>query len=130
PCAPGTPGHNPLRNYAFTASGDEHLPTDCDGGYRDRGNRRGRAIFRFEDVVPARYRVVIRSRHTENRNPRGALFVVEGVEERIDQRTSSDYEDDVWGERSLSGDVDVILDSSREGESDSVTSVSLVPISG
>lgn len=80
--------------------------------------------------MPARYRVVIRSRHTENRNPRGALFVVEGVEERIDQRTSSDYEDDVWGERSLSGDVDVILDSSREGESDSVTSVSLVPISG
>lgn len=130
PCAPGTPGHVALRNYAFMASGDEHDPTDCDGGYMPGGNRRGTATFRFNDVVPARYRVTIRSRHTENRNPAGALFIVEGVERRISQRTSSDYEDDVWGERRLEGNIDVVLDSTREGASDSVTAVTLEPIGG
>lgn len=130
PCAPGTPRHNPLRNYAFTASGDEHDETDCDGDYMPGGNRRGTATFRFNDVVPARYRITIRSRHTENRNPMRALFIVDGVERRIDQTTSSDYENDVWGERRLGGNVDVVLDSTREGESDCVTSVTLEPIGG
>lgn len=119
---------NPLRNYAFTAAGDEHIETDCTGEFRPGGSRRGTAVFRFEDVVPARYRVVIRSRHTENRNPAGALFTVNGEERRILQTTSSDYEDDVWGERMLGGVVEVILDSTREANSDSVTEVSLLPI--
>jgi len=130
PCPPGAPGHEPLRNYAFTASGDEHEETDCDGAYRAGGSRRGTATFTFLDVVPASYRVTIRSRHTENRNPSGALFVVNGEEMRIDERTSSDYEDDVFGVRTLEGTVEVVLDSSREGNSDSVTSVTLTPVGG
>jgi len=130
PCPPGAPGHNALRNYAFTARGDEHDPTDCDGGYEPGGSRRGTAVFRFESVVAARYRVVIRSRHTENRNPAGALFVVNGEGRRIDQRTSSDYEEDVWGERDLSGTVEVVLDSTMEDASDCVTEVRLEPIGG
>ncbi len=130
PCPPGHPRYNGSRNYAFTARGTEHDPTDCDGGFVPGGNRLGTATFRFEDVIAARYRVVIRSRHTENRNPAGALFIVDGVERRIDQTTSSDYEDDVWGERTLDGTVDVVLDSSREGNSDSVTEVRLEPIAG
>ncbi len=130
PCPPGHPSHNALRNYAFTASGDEHDPTDCDGGYMPGGSRRGTAVFHFDAVVRARYRVVIRSRHTENRNPAHALFVVDGEERRIDQTTSDAYEDDVWGERMLEGTVDVVLDSTREGNSDAVTSVTLEPIAG
>lgn len=130
PCAPGEPGHNALRNYAFTARGDEHDPTDCDGGYEPGGNRRGTAVFTFEAVVAARYRIVIRSRHTENRNSSGALFVVNGEGRRIDQTTSSDYEDDVWGERELSGTVEVVLDSTMEDASDCVTEVRLEPIGG
>lgn len=130
PCAPGTPGHDALRNYAFTARGDEHDPTDCDGGYEPGGNRRGTVTFRFESVVRARYRIVIRSRHTENRNSAGALFLVNGEGRRIDQTTSSDYEDDVWGERDLAGTVEVVLDSTMEDASDCVTEVRLEPISG
>ncbi len=130
PCAPGTAGHNPLRNYAFTARGDEHDPTDCDGGYEPGGTRRGTAVFTFDAVVAARYRIVIRSRHTANRNSVGALFVVNGEGRRIDQRTSSDYEEDVWGERDLSGTVEVVLDSTMEDASDAVTEVRLEPISG
>jgi len=130
PCPPGHPRHQPLRNYAFTASGDEHEATDCDGAYVPGGDRRGTATFRFEGVVRGRYRITIRSRHTENRNPGGALFVVAGEERRIDQTTSSDYEDDVFGERTLEGTVDVVLDSSREGNSDAVTSVTLTPVPG
>lgn len=130
PCPPGAPGHNTLRNYAFTATAGEHDPTDCDGGYEPGGNRRGTATFRFNDVAAARYRITIRSRHTENRNAAGALFIVDGVERRISQRSEeSNYEDDVWGERRLEGTVDVILDSSREGASDCVTSVTIEPIS-
>ena len=115
-------------DYAFTASGDEHTATDCDGGYVPGGSRRGTATFRFTDVIESNYEVIIRSRHTENRNPAGALFIVDGVERRISQRSSRDHTDDVWGDAHLGGDVDVVLDSSHEGESDSVISVRLVPL--
>lgn len=43
--------NNPARRYAFTARGNEHIDTDCDGLYREGGNREGDAIFLFENVV-------------------------------------------------------------------------------
>ena len=115
-------------DYAFTASGDEHTATDCDGGYTPGGNRRGTATFRFPAVVGANYEIIVRSRHTENRSPEGALFVVEGVERRICQRSDRDRTDDVWGQMFLEGDVEVVLDSTREGNSDSVISVRIAPM--
>ncbi|MCB9549187.1 MAG: hypothetical protein H6706_25570, partial [Myxococcales bacterium] len=115
-------------DYAFTARGDEHIPDDCDGRYAPDDSRRGTAIFSFPGVVPATYEVVIRSRHTANRNPRGALFIVDGEERRISQVSDRDRTDDVWGQKHLAGDVEVILDSSREGESDSIIAVTLRPV--
>lgn len=115
-------------DYAFTARGDEHLGDDCDRAYAPDGSRRGTAVFRFPAVVEATYEIVIRSRHTANRNPSGALFIVNGEERRISQRSDRDRTDDVWGRRRLSGDVNVVLDSSREGESDSVIHVRLRPV--
>jgi len=115
-------------DYAFTAAGDEHLETDCDGGYRPGGSRRGTATFRFAGVARAEYEVWIRSRHTENRNPAGALFIVDGVGRRISQRSDRNHTNDLWGTAVLEGDVDVVLDSSQESQSDSVISVRLVPI--
>jgi len=115
-------------DYAFTGAGDEHTATDCDGGYVPGGNRRGTATFHFPAVVRADYEVIIRSRHTENRNPSGALFIVDGVERRISQRSDRNHTDDLWGTARLEGDIEVVLDSSRESQSDSVISVRLVPV--
>ena len=120
--------NNRARAYAFTATGDEHVPTDCEGIYRAGGNRRGDAIFRFDNVVEATYDIVIGSRHTENRPQGGALFLVNGESRRIGQRSDRDFTEDTWGQRRLSGQVDVILRS--EGNSDSVTHVRLVPRGG
>ncbi len=116
--------------YAFTAYGDEHIGSDCDGLYAPDGTRRGTATFSFPDVVPATYEIQIHSRHTVNRNPLGALFVVNGEGIRIDQRDDADFTTDIWGVRELSGDVTVVLDSSQEGESDSVVWVRLQPVGG
>lgn len=115
-------------DYAFTARGDEHLGDDCDRAYDPDGSRRGTAIFDFPGLVPATYEVVIRSRHTANRNPRGALFIVAGEERRISQVSDRDRTDDIWGQKQMGGDINVTLDSSREGESDSVISVTLRPV--
>jgi hypothetical protein len=115
-------------DYAFTARGDEHLGDDCDRAYRPDGSRRGTAIFDFPGLVPATYEVVIRSRHTANRNPRGALFIVDGEERRVSQVSDRDRTDDVWGQKRMGGDITVTLDSSREGESDSIISVTLRPV--
>jgi hypothetical protein len=115
-------------DYAYTGRGDEHLEEDCDGLYRPDGSRRGTAIFRFPAVVEAEYEVRIRSRHTPNRNPRGALFVVNGVEGRVAQNDDRDRVEDVWGRVRLGGDVTVVLDSSRDDGSDSVIEVRLVPV--
>jgi hypothetical protein len=115
-------------DYAFTARGEEHVEPDCDGLFRAGGPRHGTAIFDFPDLVEATYEVVIRSRHTENRNPRGALFIVDGEERRINQRTDRDRTNDVWGRKRMSGNVQVILDSTREDESDSIISVTLRPV--
>jgi hypothetical protein len=116
--------------YAFTAYGAEHLTSDCDGLYDPDGTRRGTATFVFDDVVAATYEVQIRSRHTVNRNPQGALFVVNGEGIRIDQRDDADFTTDVWGVRELGGQVTVVLDSSQESESDSVIWVRLEPVGG
>ena len=115
-------------DYAFTAHGDEHLDSDCEGLYAPDGTRRGTASFFFGDVEPGTYEIQIRSRHTVNRNPAGALFVVDGEGKRIDQRDDADYTTDVWGTRDLEGDVTVVLDSSQESESDSVIWVRLQPV--
>ncbi|MCB9525595.1 MAG: hypothetical protein H6702_19770 [Myxococcales bacterium] len=120
--------NNPARAYAFTAAGDEHVPTDCEGLYRAGGNRVGDAIFRFDDVVAADYDIVIRSRHTENRNPAGALFLVNGEGRRISQRSDRDVTEDTWGRRRLGGQVEVIL--RAEGQSDCVIAVRLEPVGG
>lgn len=128
PCEPGRAGFSALRDYAFTASGDEHVPTDCDGLYRAGGNRRGTATFTFDAVVAATYDVIIRARHTENRNPSGALFVIGGDGRRLSQ-IGDGYVDTTWGRLALSGRVEVVLDSSMESQSDAVTEVSLVPVS-
>lgn len=128
PCPPGHPRYAAIRDYAFTASGAEHLSTDCDGLYRDGGSRRGTATFTFPDVIPSTYGVYVRFRSSANRNPLGALFVLNGEEMRIDQvDASGDYFEVLFGDRRLGGTVTMVLDSSREAESDSVTWVRLVP---
>lgn len=117
----------PIRAYAFTARGEEHVSTDCQGLYRAGGDRRGEARFVFEQVMEATYRVVIGSRHTENRNPRGALILVNGQGKRISQRSDRDFTSDVWGQTRLVGRVEVVL--RAEGDSDSITFVRLEPTS-
>ncbi|KIG16497.1 hypothetical protein DB30_04410 [Enhygromyxa salina] len=120
-CAPGF-------EYAFSAYGDEHIPSDCGGLYNPDGSRTGTAIFHFDDVVPATYEIQLRSRHTVNRNPMGALFVVDGVGKRIFQNDDQDFTTDIWGNKALSGDVDIVLDSTMENASDSVQWVKIVPV--
>ncbi|MCA9691060.1 MAG: hypothetical protein KC636_15755 [Myxococcales bacterium] len=115
-------------DYAYTAKGDEHLDEDCEGLYAPDGTRKGKAVFAFPALVPATYEVRVRARHTVNRNPLGALFVVDGEGKRIKQNDDLDYVVDVWGTAALAGDVEVVLDSSMEGESDSVIWVKLVPV--
>jgi hypothetical protein len=128
PCPPGHPRWVAIRDYAFTASGAEHESTDCDGLYRAGSGERGTATFTFPDVIPSTYGVYVRFRSSANRNPRGALFVVNGEEMRIDQvDASGEYFEVLFGDRRLGGTVTVVLDSSREAESDSVTWVRLEP---
>ena len=120
--------NNPARAYAYTASGEEHVGTDCEGLYRAGGNRRGDALFAFDDVADATYDVVIGSRHTGNRSVAGALFLVNGDPQRVSQRSERGVTEDTWGRRRLSGRVEVIMRS--EGDSDSVILVRLVPAGG
>jgi hypothetical protein len=128
PCPPGHPRWAAIRDYAFTASGEEHVATDCDGLYRPRSGERGTATFTFRDVIPSTYGVYVRFRSSANRNPLGALFVVNGEEQRIEQRDpSGEFFEVLFGDRRLGGTVTVVLDSSREAESDSVTWVRLEP---
>lgn len=114
-------------DYAYTARGDEHVPLDCGGLYEAGGPRSGTATFAFDEVIAGTYEISIRSRHTENRNPMGALFIVDGEELRIPQNDDADFTTDIWGVRALEGDVEVVLDSTREDESDSVIWVRLQP---
>lgn len=117
--------------YAYTARGTDHVGEDCDGLFDPDGTVRGTATFRFPAVVSATYDVIITSRHTSNRNPAGALFVVNGERGTIDQnddRGGINTVTDVWGRRALSGDVTVVLDSSVNSGSDSVAAVTLRPV--
>ena len=53
--------------------------------------------------------------------------MVDGEGKRINQRDDKNYTTDIWGTKQLGGDVDVVLDSTMENESDSVIWVKLVP---
>ncbi len=117
-------------NYAYTARGD-HASEDCTGGYNPDGTLRGTATFTFPSVVPGAYDIVVTSRHSSNRNPLGALFVVNGEPSRIDQRTGPGtltLVDDTWGRRTLAGTVTVVLDATNNRGSDSVSAVTLRPV--
>jgi len=113
--------------YAFTAKGDQ-AQLDCGKLYDPDGKRTGTAIFTFVDLAPATYEITIRGRHSANRNPKGALFVVDGEGKRIDQTVGEDIVTDSWGTKALAGTIEVVLDSDMEAESDSVTWVRLEPL--
>jgi hypothetical protein len=117
-------------NYAYTARGD-HASEDCTGGYAPDGTLRGTATFAFTNVTAATYDVLIGSRHSVNRNTMLALFTVNGEAGRVNQRTgdgSLTIVTDVWGRRALSGTVRVVLDTTRNSGSDSVSFVTLRPV--
>ncbi len=114
------------RPYAYTASGDEH--EECDPLYSPDGSRTGTAIFTFTNVPRGWYHAYMGGRHTENRNPAGALFIVDGNAVVIDQvDASGDYVWDYHGHYCLEGTVDVTLDSTVNSGSDSVFGVKLEP---
>lgn len=117
-----------MGGYAYSAKGQDHIPLDCDGKYAPDGTTHGTATFLFEDVAPGDYAITIKSRHTPNRNPKGALFVVNGEGKRIKQNDDLDFWVDTWGTKALAGDVEVVLDSTQEIASDSVIWVRLAPI--
>lgn len=117
-----------MGGYAYTAKGADQIPLDCDGLYAPDGTTHGTATFLFEDVAPGTYEITIKSRHTPNRNPKGALFVVDGEGKRIPQNDDLDFWVDTWGTRQLAGDVAVVLDSTMEVASDSVIWVRLSPM--
>ena len=77
--------------------------------------------------MPATYAITIASRHSANRNPKGARFVVDGEARRVDQTVGDAITVDSWGSKQLAGTIEVVLDSDMEPESDSVTWVRLQP---
>ncbi len=112
--------------YAYTAYGDEH--TECDSQFDPDGSRTGTATFTFAGVPQGTYDAYMGGRHTENRNPSGALFIVDGHSVVIDQvDASGDYVWDYHGQYCLAGTVEVVLDSTVNSGSDSVSGVRLVP---
>ena len=120
-------------DYAFTAASSEHIPTDCEGLYAPDGSAHGTATFHFEDVVEDDYMVEIHAYHTWNRNPNGALILVNGISGTVNQRTSMEgesyFETAEWGVAHLSGDVDIVLDSSQGGyASDAVSWIRITPV--
>lgn len=119
-------------DYAFTAANAEHVPTDCEGAYAPDGSAHGTATFHFTDVVEDDYLVEIHAYHTWNRNPAGARLVVDGTTGFVQQRTGMEgesyFETAEWGVAHLSGDVDIVLDSSQGGyASDAVSWIRIVP---
>ncbi len=117
-----------MDGYAFTAKGADQIPLDCGKEYAPDGTTHGTATFLFTDVAPGEYLITIKSRHTTNRNPKGALFVVAGEARRVKQNDALDFWVDTWGTKQLAGDVEVVLDSTMEVASDSVTWVRLEPL--
>ena len=124
-----TERHNWVLNcypYAYTASGDEHEA--CDNQYSPDGSRTGTATFTFANLPRGWYEAYMGGRHTANRNPSGALFYVDGVGVIIDQvDESGDYVWDHHGRYCLEGTVEVVLDSTVNSGSDSVSGVKLEP---
>lgn len=116
-----------LDGYAFTAKGDQAM-LDCGKMYAPDGTTHGKATFVFTDVAPGEYLITIKSRHTVNRNKKGALFTVNGEARRIHQDDDKDFWVDTWGTKALAGEVTVVLDSTMEIASDSVTWVRLEPL--
>jgi len=119
-------------DYAFTAASDEHIPTDCEGLYNPDGSAHGTATFHFPDVVEDDYLVEVHAYHTWNRNPAGATVIVDGSSGVVMQRTSmegeSSFETAEWGVIHLSGDVDIVMDSSQGGyASDAVSWIRITP---
>ena len=116
------------RDYAYSAQYDEHEA--CDSDYQ-AGSGRGTATFSF-DMRPGTYDVYVEGRHTANRNPAGARVEVNcGAESHvayIQQRTEPHIKQmDLHGRYCLSGAVEVVVDSSVSGASDSVSRVRIVP---
>ncbi len=116
-------------NYAYTAQGD-HIEKDCGRLYNPDGTLRGTATFRFTGVIAGAYDILVTSRHSTNRNLNRALFVVNGEPGRINQRDDLgglNLWTDLWGRRTLAGEVTVVLDATNNRGSDSVSSVTLRP---
>lgn len=113
--------------YAYTA-GSPHPGEDCEDLYMPDTSSAGTATFTFEDLPAATYRITIQARHSANRNPKGALFIVDGEGRRVDQTVGSEVVVDEWGTKFLTGTIDVVLDSSLDSESDSVAWVRLEPV--
>src|SRR5687768_18204193 len=51
-----------------------------------------------------------------SRNPRGALFIVDGDERRVPQDDDRNYVEDVWGRTRLAGDVTVVRSEEHTSE--------------
>jgi len=120
-------------DYAYTAANTKHVSTDCEGKYAPDGSAHGTATFHFQDVVEDDYLVEIHAYHTWNRNPNGALILVDGVSGLVNQRTSMEgesyFETAEWGIAHLEGDVDIVLDSSQGGyASDAVSWIRITPV--
>ncbi len=115
------------RAYAYTAADAEH--EDCDSQFVAGSDRSGTATFTFNNVPPGEYDVYVGGAHSDNRNPAGAVFLVNGQSSVIDQRTSAglSMEWDVHGTWCLGETVTVVLDSNANSGSDSVAGVRLVP---
>ncbi len=112
--------------YAYTASGAEHQ--ECDNQFNPDGSRTGTATFTFSNVPRGWYEAYMGGRHTANRNPAGALFYVDGVGVIIDQvDETGPYVWDYHGRYCLEGTVEVVLDSTVNSGSDSVSGVRLDP---
>lgn len=112
--------------YAYTAADDEHLP--CDAMYDPDRTRSGTATFDFPAVAPGMYDVYVGGRHTTARTRSGMRVVVDGHEAFIDQHNDSlDYSNDFHGRYCLSGDIEALVDSTRDGGSDAVSYIRLVP---
>jgi hypothetical protein len=112
--------------HAYTASNSEHQA--CDGEYTPDGSRKGKATFTFPNVPPGRYDVYVESKHTKNRNPKGALFYVNSHSKVINQVSDpSAFIWDLHGRYCLHGEVNVVLDSTVNSGSDAVSGVRLVP---
>lgn len=119
-------------DYAFTGGNSKHADDDCGSQYAPDGSAHGTATFHLDGVIEDDYLVEVSAYHTFNRNPNGARIIVDGVVGSVNQRTAMEgesYEATAqWGVAHLSGDVDIVLDSSQGGyASDAVAWIRITP---